>query len=602
MSVPSKLTTLRALMNGHGLDAWIVPSADAHQSEYVSENWLRRGFISGFDGSAGTAVVLKDKAGLWVDSRYFLQGEQQLEGSTIDLFKMGQPGVPSIEAWLGSELSEGQRVGVNAAVFSVKGYADLAKALEPKGIELVPLGEDLVDRVWGEAQPPMPSAPVRVHPDKVAGETVAEKLGRLAGRLEREGAGAILLCDLSEIAWTFNLRGADIAFNPVFIAWAVVTREGATLFTGLDRLEDDVRGALPENVELRPYADIDAACRDLGAAGATVWLDPAVASKRLAALLEDSGATVKLSTGPVPAWKAAKNSVEIAGMRAAHVRDGVAMIRFLRWLETAVPAGGVTELSAAAQLEQFRAGGEGFLGCSFNTIAGYAGHGAIVHYAASHETNAAVLPKGIFLVDSGGQYLDGTTDITRTIAMGEPTNEQRRAYTAVLRGHLQLRGARFLAGTNGYQLDVLARAPLWDYFLDYGHGTGHGVGAALCVHEGPFSVSLRKNMTALQPGNILSNEPGYYKAGEFGIRIENLVLVIKAHANEHGTFLGLEDLTLCPYDRKLMDEALLSDGEKTQVNAYHAKVLEKLGPLLGGEDLAWLEAACAPIVLECCSW
>ncbi len=602
MSVAANLATLRALMNARRLDAWIVPSADAHQSEYVSENWQRRSFITGFGGSAGTAAILAEKAGLWADSRYFIQAAQQLEGSGIDLYKIGLPGVPTFEAWLGSELSSGQRVGVNAAVFSVKGYADLEKALGEKGVELVPLAEDLVDHVWGEAQPPMPSAPVRVHADSVAGETVAEKLGRLSLRLEKESADAILLCALDEVAWTFNLRGADIAYNPVFIAWALVEQGKASLFTGLDRLDADVRAALPDNVQLRPYGDIDQACQALGAAGATVWLDAAVASKRLAVLLEDSGASIKLATGPVPAWKAAKNATEIAGMRAAHVRDGVAMVRFLRWLETAVPAGGVTELSTAAQLDRFRAMGDGFVGGSFETIAGYAGHGAIVHYGASHESNSAVLPRGIFLVDSGGQYVDGTTDITRTIAMGEPTQEQRRAYTAVLRGHLQLRGARFTAGTNGYQLDVLARAPLWDFFLDYGHGTGHGVGAALCVHEGPFSVSLRKNMIALQPGNILSNEPGYYKADEFGIRIENLVLVVKVHNNEHGVFLGFEDLTLCPYDRALIDEALLSDGEKSQINAYHAKVLEQLGPLLSGEELAWLEAACTPIVIESCSW
>jgi Xaa-Pro aminopeptidase len=601
MSVPARLASLRALMNEQQLDAWVVPSADAHQSEYVSTNWLRRGFISGFDGSAGTVAVLADKAGLWTDGRYFLQAAEQLEGTGIELMKMGMPGVPQIETWLGEQLSEGQRVGVNAAVFSVKGYGELEAALAAKGVTLVPLQDDLVDQVWGDAQPPMPDASVRVHPMEFAGESVAAKLERMFGRMEREGVDAMLIGALDEIAWAFNLRGADIAYNPVFISWALVEQGKATLFTGLDRLDDDVRAALPGNVELRPYAEIDEACRGLGDVGATVWLDPAVASKRLAVILEEAGAKLHLATGPIPAWKAVKNATEVAGMRAAHVRDGVAMLRFLRWLETAVPAGGVTELSADAQLTAFRAMGEKYVGNSFNTIAGYAGHGAIVHYAATHESNAAVLAEGIFLVDSGGQYLDGTTDITRTIAMGEPTQEQRRAYTAVLRGHLQLRGARFKAGTDGYQLDVLARAPLWDYFLDYGHGTGHGVGAALCVHEGPFSVSLRKNMVALQPGHILSNEPGYYKAGEFGIRIENLVLVNKLHENEHGIFLGFEDLTLCPYDRKLIDEALLSDGEKTQINAYHAKVLEKLGSLVSGEELAWLEERCAPIELACCA-
>jgi len=601
MSVPTRLASLRALMIQHDLAAWVVPSADAHQSEYVSTNWLRRGFISGFDGSAGTAVVLADKAGLWTDSRYFLQAGEQLEGTGFDLMKIGEPNVPTLEAWLGIQLSEGDRVGVNAAVFSIKGYEELEKALAAKAVTLVPLQVDLVDQVWGADQPPMPSAPVRVHADDVAGETVAEKLGRLFLSLAGAGADAMLICALDELAWTFNLRGADIAYNPVFISWAVIERDKATLFTRLDRLNPDVLAALPDNVTLRPYAEIDAACEALAAAGAKVWLDPAVASKRLAVILEDGGASLHRATGPVPAWKAVKNATEIAGMRAAHVRDAVAVVRFLRWLETAVPSGGVTELSADVQLGKFRAMGDSFIGNSFGSIAGFAGHGAIVHYAASPATNAAVTPDGIFLVDSGGQYLDGTTDITRTIATGTPTQEQKRAYTAVLRGHLQLRGARFKAGTNGYQLDVLARAPLWDYFLDYGHGTGHGVGAALCVHEGPFSVSLRKNMIPLVPGHILSNEPGYYKAGEFGIRIENLVLVTKAAENVHGVFLGFEDITLVPYDRKLIDEALLSDGERTQVNAYHAKVLEALGALITGEELDWLEAACSPIELACCS-
>jgi Xaa-Pro aminopeptidase len=307
-----------------------------------------------------------------------------------------------------------------------------------------------------------------------------------------------------------------------------------------------------------------------------------------------------LATGPIPAWKSAKNAAELAGIRAAHVRDGVAMVRFLRWLEGAVPAGGVSELSAEEVLAGFRKRGERYVGPSFRTIAGYAGHGAIVHYSATPESSARLLPEGLFLIDSGGQYVDGTTDITRTVALGEPTTEQRRAYTAVLRGHLRLRGARFAAGTNGYQLDVLARSPLWDFFLDYNHGTGHGVGASLCVHEGPFSVSLRKNLTPLQVGNVLSNEPGYYRAGEFGIRVENLVQVVKVAENDHGIFLGFDDLTLCPYDRRLLDVAQLNEGERAQIDAYHGRVLRELSPLLAPDERGWLEVACAPLEPSCC--
>ncbi len=598
MQVVEAIATLRSLMQERDLAAWVVPSADPHQSEYVAPNWLRRGFITGFDGSAGTAVFTADSAGLWTDSRYFLQAGQQLEGSGIELFKVGLPETLSFEKWLGQELSEGDRVGVNAEVFSIQGYDELEKALQEKGIELVALAEDLTDLVWAEQRPAMPDAPVRLHPMDCAGQSVEDKLARLAERLEEAQADALLICALDEVAWTFNLRGGDIAFNPVFIAWGLVQPERTVLFTDAERISEEARQALPAAVELRPYADIEDACRALGDAGATVWLDPAVANKHLAVLLEDSGAQLKLDTGPVPAWKAVKNEAELAGMKAAHVRDGVAMVRFLRWLEQAVPAGGVSELSAEQHLLQLRAQGERYIGPSFRTIAGYRGHGAIVHYAASEESNAQVDPEGILLVDSGGQYQDGTTDITRTMALGEPTAEQRRAYTCVLRGHLRLRGARFPKGTDGYQLDVLARAALWDYYLNYGHGTGHGVGAALCVHEGPFSVSPRKNFTALEAGNVLSNEPGFYKEDEFGIRIENLVQVVHHCENESGEFLGFEDLTLCPYDLTLIDSSLLNVGERAQVNAYHQLVRETLSPLLDDEERAWLREATRELPLE----
>ncbi|MBM4372673.1 MAG: aminopeptidase P family protein, partial [Deltaproteobacteria bacterium] len=434
---------------------------------------------------------------------------------------------------------------------------------------------------------------VRAHLPEFAGASVEEKLGRLAAALEEAGADAYLMAALDEIAWTFNLRGGDVDFNPVFVAYALITREGATLFTDGSRLERGAREGLPRTVEIRPYHEILEACGALGRR--TVWADPAWVNRRLEVALEEAGATRLLRTGSVMAWKAAKNGAEIQGFRAAHLRDGVAMVRFLRWLEEAVPRGSEDELTVEAKLEELRAREERYVGPSFASIVGYAGHGAIVHYRATRESVSALRPEGILLVDSGGQYLDGTTDVTRTLALGVPTDAQRRAYTAVLRGHLRLRQARFPAGTDGYQLDILARSSLWEEGLNYGHGTGHGVGAALSVHEGPFSVSLRKNLTPLAPGNVLSDEPGFYETGGYGIRIENLLLTVEAGETPSGRFLGFEDLTLVPYDRRLIDAAMLTPREIGWVDAYHAQVWEELAVLLDGRDRAWLEAATAPL-------
>ncbi len=588
-----KINALRASMKKHELSAYVVPSADPHQSEYVADCWQRRAFISGFDGSAGTVVVTSDAGGLWTDSRYFLQAEAQLVGSGIDLFKMGGDDVPELEDWLGAVLPEGALVGADPWMFSAGAWEGMAGKLKGHGLTLVPIEEDLVEAVWGTDRPALPASTIKAQSVEFAGVSVEDKLITLSASLIEAGADAYLMAALDEIAWTFNLRGADVDYNPVFIAYALITREGATLFTEPSRLDPVARDGLPDCVTVEPYDGILKAIDNLE--GESVWLDPSWVNRRLDEALDEAGVSRIKRTGPVMAWKAAKNPAEAAGIRAAHVRDAVAMVRFIRWLGEAVPAGGQTELTIEEKLLTLRAEGEHYVGPSFSTIAGYAGHGAIVHYRATAETCSTIKPDGLLLVDSGGQYLDGTTDITRTMAMGPPTDAERRAYTAVLRGHLRLGNTRFAAGTDGYQLDILARSALWEEALDYGHGTGHGVGAYLCVHEGPFSVSLRKNLTPLAVGNVLSNEPGFYKTDVFGVRIENLMIVVEDETNAYNRFLAFDPLTLVPYDRRLIDTSMLTQKEIKQVDGYHAKVSEAIAPLLDGADLAWLEKATEPL-------
>ncbi len=595
MNVSKRIAALRQQMGYSKLAAYVVPSADPHQSEYVAATWKRRKFISGFGGSAGTVAVTLDGGGLWTDSRYFLQGEQELAGSGLDLFKMGEPEVPELEAWLADVVPSGERVGVDPKVFSAAGFDALAATLKGKGVELVPVTQDLVERVWGTDRPAMPDGPLRVHSLEFAGETVESKLERIAKAMSGNGTDAYVLAALDELAWVFNLRGSDVNFNPVFIAFAVVEPEGARLFVDLHKVGTAEREALPANVILQPYGALDDYLASLGESKAAVWIDPGTVNAHVRRVLNDAGAGVVELPGAIAGWKAAKNEAELTGFREAHVRDGASMVRFLRWLGEAVGNEELTEMSVWDKLKEFRRVHEEFIGLSFNSIVGFAGHGAIVHYAVSEESNIPVTVGDILLVDSGGQYVDGTTDITRTVILGVPSAEQKHAYTAVLQGHLSLKRSQFLEGTNGYQLDMLARAPLWQAGLNYGHGTGHGVGAALCVHEGPFSVSPRKVMAPLTVGNVLSNEPGYYKADSFGIRVENLVTVVEREVTESGRFLGFEDLTLCPYDRNLIDDSRLSDVERSQIDTYHAQVQRLLSPLLEGDDLAWLVEATASL-------
>ncbi|MBW2703715.1 MAG: aminopeptidase P family protein, partial [Deltaproteobacteria bacterium] len=467
--------------------------------------------------------------------------------------------------------------------------------LKAAGVEISGQEIDLVEQVWGEERPAMPKAALRAHPTKYAGETVADKLKRIRTAMRETDAGALAVGALDEIAWALNLRGADVDFNPVFISFLLVEEKKARLFVDTSKLSEELKASLPADLSLEDYPRFGQALARLGAEGRAVWMDPQTHNQHSRQEVIKAGGRILADPSPISAWKAIKNQAELEGFRAAHHRDALAMVKFLRWLETAVPAGELTELSAAARLGEFRAEAPEYIGPSFETISGYGPHGAIVHYRVNAESDIPLKTEGIYLVDSGGQYEDGTTDITRTMALGTPTAMHKKAYTAVLRGHLQLFRSLFPEGTDGYQLDVLARAPVWAAGLNYGHGTGHGVGAALCVHEGPFSVSPRKNMTALAAGHVLSIEPGYYKTDDFGMRIENLAVVVEVEQNESGNFLGFKPLTLCPYERQLIDKKMLNPTEIEQINDYHKTVLDVLSEELDEAHRAWLTQACRPL-------
>lgn len=598
-----RIVKLQRLLEEAHLDAYVVPSEDPHQSEYVAPAWKRREFISGFTGSAGLFACTPREAGLWTDGRYFLQAETELDGSGIKLFRQGEKGVPDWKEWLIQQCQgkTSSRVGVNASLFAIEHYQNLEKQLSKAGIQLVPQDSDLVDRVWAQARPTPRLSPLRKHPSSFAGRETREKLQELREAMKAIGARSCIVSALDEIAWLFNLRGDDVPYNPVFYAFAQVSEKSATLFVHPSKVDPALKKDLAGTLEFVPYDAFLPSLAQLRGV-APVWLDPATSSAAVVQKLEEAGVAVLLQSTPLASWKARKNSEELEGMRAAHRRDGVAMVRFFAWLERALEAGEkLSEISVAEKLEELRALDSSFLGSSFATIAGYGPHGAQPHYRATPSSDVPLAKRGIFLIDSGGQYLDGTTDITRTVALGEPTAEEKRIYTSVLRAHLMLARSRFPRGTNGYQLDAIARQVLWEEQLDYRHGTGHGVGAALCVHEGPFSISLRKNMVPLEVGHCLSNEPGCYPEGSFGVRIENLVTVVaEKSVSAFGEFLGFENLTLCPYDQRLIDLELLSPSEIKQVDAYHAEVGRSLRGFLQGEEdkdnLRFLDRAIAPLL------
>ncbi len=595
MEIRERIEAVRELMRAKGIDAYLVPGTDPHQSEYLPDHWKRRDFVTGFTGSAGDAVITLDDAGLWTDGRYFLQAERQLRGTGVHLFRMGMPGVPSIQRFLVDRASEGDRVGVDPRVVSMQRASALEQALAERGARLKPIATNLVDRVW-KSQPRLPRTPLRVQPTRFAGEGLAGKLKRVRAAMVDADVDALVVTALDAIMWTTNLRGRDVDFNPVAIAYLIVERDAATLFVDPVKVTPEVERHLGRRVAVRPYREAGAVLRELGRARRRVWVDGDGTSRWVVDRLR--GASLHVAANPIAAMKARKNATEQEGMRAAHVRDGVAMVRFLRWLESEVRSGDVTELTAAATLEAIRAEGDHYQGPSFRTISGYAEHGAIIHYSVDESTDVVLQPRGIYLVDSGAQYTDGTTDITRTLCLGgRPTAAQKEQYTRVLMGHVELATARFPAGTRGLRLDTFARMHLWQAGLDYRHGTGHGVGAHLNVHEGPQSISPRCTGAALEAGNVLSNEPGYYEDGSHGIRIENLVLVVEdpEHSTAEQTWLRFDTLSLCPIDLRLVKPSLLSDAHRKWIDAYHRRVLRELSPHLGGNDRAWLKEKCRRI-------
>jgi Xaa-Pro aminopeptidase len=590
---PRHLPLIRKAMAAQGLDGLIVPHEDEHQNEYLPEANDRLAWATGFTGSAGAAVILKDKAAIFVDGRYALQVRDQVDQGLFEVRDLVEGGVP---AYLESATARGQVIGFDPKLHSPDTLERLRSAAARAGAELKPVASNPLDDAWGAERPGQPKAPVVPHPLRYSGEDSASKRTRVAQSLAEVGAEAAVITAPASIAWLFNIRGGDVIRSPLPLGQAVLNADGsARLFLDPDKVTPELPAWLGNQVSLdRPEA-LEGALKELG--GKRVAVDPGSSSAWYLDALDGAGATVVRTPDPCALPKACKNEVEIEGARRAHQRDGVALTRFLHWLATEAQASLPDEMEIVSRLEGFREATGALKDLSFDTIAGAGSNGAIVHYRPTRAKIRKTEPGSLLLVDSGAQYLDGTTDVTRTVAIGEASSEMRQRYTLVLKGHLALGRVRFPPGTTGSALDVLARAPLWSAGLDYDHGTGHGVGSYLGVHEGPQRIGKVDNRVALRPGMIVSNEPGYYKTGAYGIRIENLQYVTGPEDVEGGErrMLGFEFLTLAPYDRRLINEILLTDEEREQINAYHARVLAEVGPDLDAEARGWLEQACEPI-------
>lgn len=584
------LEALRDLMRSKHIDAVIIPGTDPHQSEYPSEHWKFRDYVSGFTGSNGTAVVTLDEAGLWTDSRYFLQAAEQLEGSGFTLRKENIPGEPTVLEWLGEVLDEDAVVGVDGRLFSLIEANRIEMFCAQNGFMFAP-DFHAAEAIWTD-RPARPMNPAFVHDEALAGEDVDSKISRVVDALDAADADGLLITALDEIAWLLNLRGSDVDYTPVVIAFAYVSEDERVLFIDSEKVTSEVKDHLKKyGVKIKDYDDIEKFLGKISST-ATVMVDP----NRVSDVLGQAMICNKTyMASPVIALKGVKNECQIAGFRQAMLYDGAAMVRMMMWLEQNV-ANGITEMDVDRRLQQERAAYASNRGDSFHMIAGYKDHGAIVHYEATDESAYTLAPEGLLLIDTGGQYLEGTTDITRTISLGNPTAAEKHDYTLILKGHLALARAVFPKDTMGVQLDVLARGPLWNEGMTYLHGTGHGVGHFLGCHEGPQSIRMEANPTPLELGMVTSNEPGIYKTGEYGIRTENLLLCVPACSNEEwGEFYKFESLTLFPYDTTLMDMDMLSREEVKQINDYHAMVCERLRPLLSADEAQWLEQKCKSI-------
>jgi Xaa-Pro aminopeptidase len=586
-----RIKELRALMARLRLDAYLVPRADEHQGEYVPPCAERLKWITGFSGSAGLAIVAKKSAVLFVDGRYTVQARAEVDAAALEISQ--RPRL-SVSDWLCEHLSRGSIVGYDPRLHTIGAIEHLGAALKAKGIKLKPVARNLVDRLWGRGRPPPPASPVTVHPLKLAGRSAQDKIADVQKRLKADGHDAVVLTLGDSVAWAFNIRGSDIPHIPVALAFAIIPQTGKPeLYLAPERLDAAARAHIQSFAKLSPPEALTDRLKALRKTKKRVRLDPQTAAASFARAL---GPRIVRGPDPCLALKAVKNAAEIKGARAAHVRDGIAVTRFLAWLDEKAPSGAIDEIEAVRRLELFRRETNQLREISFDTISGSGPNGAIVHYRVNEATNRKLKPGELFLIDSGAQYLDGTTDITRTVAVGEPSDEMRERFTLVLKGHIAIATARFPEGTRGIDLDSLARRALWQHGLDYDHGTGHGVGSYLSVHEGPQSIS-KAGMVPLEPGMICSNEPGYYKEGAYGIRIENLVLVTGLEELPGGDrkMMGFETLTLAPIDRRLVVKEQLDSGEIAWLNAYHARVMETIGPEVDPATRAWLTEATAPI-------
>ena len=583
-SIKERIHALRMAFRTNNIKAFIIPSTDPHLSEYVAPYWMSREWISGFTGSAGTAVILMDKAGLWTDSRYFLQAEKELEGSGITLYKEMLPETPSITKFLCQNLKPGESVSIDGKMFSVQQVEQMKEDLAPYQLQVNLFGDPLKN-IWKD-RPSMPDAPAFIYDVKYAGKSCGEKVAAIRTELKKKGIFALFLSSLDEIAWTLNLRGSDVHCNPVIVSYLLVTQDEVVYFISPEKITQEVNEYLQEQqVSLRKYDEAESFLNSF--TGENILIDPKKTNYAIYSAINPACKVVR-GESPVTLLKAIRNEQEIAGIHHAMQRDGVALVKFLKWLEASVLSGKETELSVDRKLHEFRAAQPLYMGESFDTIAGYKEHGAIVHYSATEESDVTLQSKGFLLLDSGAQYLDGTTDITRTIALGELTEEEKTDYTLILKGHIALAMAKFPAGTRGAQLDVLARMPIWSHGMNFLHGTGHGVGHFLSVHEGPQSIRMNENPIVLQPGMVTSNEPGVYKAGSHGIRTENLTLVCKDKEGMFGEYFKFETITLCPICKKGIIKEMLTAEEVKWFNDYHQTVYKKLSPSLNEEEKKWL--------------
>lgn len=587
MEAKERIDNLRRLMKDKGITAYIIPTSDPHQSEYLADYYKTRVWISGFTGSAGTVVVTEKDAILWTDGRYFIQAEKELKGSGIELYKMGIPGFPTYIEWLKDNLKEGDILGFDGKIYPQSDVERLEKEIGTKGIKLVD-EYDLVGELWTD-RPEAPKSKAFVHDVKYTGKTTTEKIEEVRKEMDKKGATHFLIGSLDDIAWLYNIRGRDVANNPVIVSYALVSKDDAWLFVDEDKVDDEVRKHLKENgVKIEDYDKVKDYVKKIEK-GSKIFLDPTRINRWLYKGIPEHCEVIK-GTNITTQLKAIKNEVEIKNQKNAYIKDGVALVKFMHWLDKNVGKMLITEVSASEKLEEFRREQEGFIEPSFDTIAAYKENAAMMHYKAEEgKSNYELKRENMFLVDSGGQYYDGTTDITRTIVLGDITEEEKRDFTLTLKGHINLINSRFLYGATGSHLDVLARYPLWQEGLDYKCGTGHGVGFLLNVHEGPHSISNKHNKVSLEKGMIVTIEPGVYKEGKHGIRIENVAVVEKDINTDSGQFMKFEVLSYCPIDLDGVDVELLTEEERKWLNEYHKEVYEKLSPYLNEEEKEWLK-------------